>query len=147
MIDGGATADGHPYVVMEYVAGVPIDEFCHAHGLAIKARVELFLRVCEAVHYAHQRLVIHRDLKARNILVTCDGTVKLLDFGIAKLLDGDLGTAESTRTMFRLMTLETASPEQTRGESVTVASDIYALGVLLYRLLTGQSAMSCITVE
>ena len=139
LIDGGTTDDGHPYVMMEYVAGVPIDEFADARGLGIKARVELFLEVCSAVQYAHQRLVIHRDLKARNILVTADGTPKLLDFGIAKLLDPGLMAAEQTRTMFRVMTPETASPEQMRGEPVTTASDVYALGLLLYRLLTREN--------
>jgi eukaryotic-like serine/threonine-protein kinase len=94
---------------MEYVAGVPIDDYCNTRQLDVRARVELFLRVCDAVQYAHQRLVIHRDVTARNILVTGDGIPKLLDFGIAKLLDADHATAESTRTMFRVMTPETSS--------------------------------------
>ena len=139
LMDGGATPDGHPYLVMEYVAGVPIDEFCVSSDLTINERLELVRRVCDAVQYAHQHLVIHRDLKPRNILVTADGTPKLLDFGIAKLLDSELTTAESTRTMFRLVTPETASPEQVRGEPITTATDVYALGGLLYRLLTGQT--------
>ena len=139
LIDGGATPVGHPYVVMEYVDGVPIDEFCLERSLSVPARVQMLLRVCDAVQYAHQRLVIHRDLKAANILVTADGTPKLLDFGIAKLVDANGGQREATRTMFRQMTIETASPEQLRGDPVTTATDVYALGGLLYRLLTGRT--------
>jgi non-specific serine/threonine protein kinase/serine/threonine-protein kinase len=139
LIDSGATADGYPYVMMEYIDGVPIDEFADARALSVNARIGLFLQVCGAVQYAHQRLVIHRDLKARNILVTADGKPKLLDFGIAKLLDPDMEAAEPTRTLYRLITLETASPEQIRGEPVTTAADIYSLGMLLYRVLAGQS--------
>jgi non-specific serine/threonine protein kinase/serine/threonine-protein kinase len=136
LIDGGALEDGSPYVVMEYVEGQSIDRFCEAHDLDVAARLTLFRRVCAAVHYAHQHLVVHRDLKARNILVTADGVPKLLDFGIAKLIDSG---AAADETATRLMTLESASPEQVRGETITTATDVYALGVMLYGLVTGRS--------
>ena len=139
LLDGGTTEDGLPYVVMECVEGTPLDEYCEARALALGPRLALFRQVCAAVQYAHQHLVIHRDLKARNILVTADGTPKLLDFGIAKLLEPDLAPGDETRTDYRALTLETASPEQVRGEPMTVTSDVYSLGGLLYRLLTGQS--------
>jgi WD40 repeat protein/serine/threonine protein kinase len=139
LLDGGTTAEGWPYVVMEYVAGVPMTAYCDAHRLSITERLQLFRTVCAAVQYAHQNLIIHRDLKPDNILVTEDGTVKLLDFGIAKLLDTALGpeAAKLTRTGWRLMTPAYASPEQVRGETMTTASDVYSLGVVLYELLTG----------
>jgi serine/threonine protein kinase len=137
MLDGGRTRGGSPYVVMELVNGEPIDRFCDARGLNVRERVQLFLQVCAAVSYAHQHLVIHRDLKPNNILVTADGSVKLLDFGIAKLLDADAG--DETATQLRAMTLDYASPEQVSGGAVTTVSDVYSLGVVLYRLLTGQS--------
>jgi tetratricopeptide (TPR) repeat protein/tRNA A-37 threonylcarbamoyl transferase component Bud32 len=139
LIDGGSAEDGSPYFVMEYVDGLPIDRYCDVNGLSIDARLRLFLDVCAAVHYAHQHLVVHRDLKASNILVTADGAPKLLDFGIAKLLASDAQVPEDrTLTVMRVMTLESASPEQVRGETVTTATDVYALGVMLHRLLTGR---------
>ena len=138
LIDGGATDDDRPYFVMEYVEGQPLDAYCNEHRLSIARRLGLFLHVCEAVRYAHQNLVIHRDLKPSNILVSEDATVKLLDFGIAKLLTDDDATAALTKTGMRLMTPEYAAPEQVRGEAVTTATDVYALGVLLYKLLTGR---------
>ena len=112
--------------------------YCTAQRLDVRQRLEVFRLTCLAVHYAHQHLVIHRDLKASNILVTAGGTPKLLDFGIAKILERD-SPVDTTRTMFRVLTPESASPEQLRGEAITTATDVYALGVLLYRLLTGSS--------
>jgi serine/threonine protein kinase/tetratricopeptide (TPR) repeat protein len=139
LLDGGSTEEGLPYLVMDYVEGVPIDEYCGLHQLSARARLQLFLSVCAAVGYAHQNLVIHRDLKPGNILITNDGVPRLLDFGIAKLLNPEfLQTPLVTRTEWRPMTLEYASPEQVRGEPVTEASDIYSLGILLYELLTGR---------
>jgi serine/threonine-protein kinase len=138
LLDGGVTEAGLPYFVMEYVEGTPLDRYCDERGLDVGARLALFCRVCEAVEYAHRNLVVHRDLKPGNILVTADGEVKLLDFGIARLTErGD--DVERTGTAGRWMTPEYASPEQVRGEPVTTASDVYALGVLLYRLLSGRS--------
>jgi serine/threonine protein kinase/tetratricopeptide (TPR) repeat protein len=140
LLDGGMTADGLPYFAMEHVAGTPIDRYCDERRLTLDARLGLFGTVCDAVQYAHQRLVVHRDLKPSNILVTDSGEVKLLDFGIAKLLAPNAaGTgAPATRTGARLMTPEYASPEQLRGEAVSTASDVYSLGVLLYELLAGR---------
>lgn len=138
LYDGGTTDDGLPYFVMEYIAGEPINQYCDHHHLATLERLKLFRIVCGAVHYAHQNLVIHRDIKPANILITADGTVKLLDFGIAKILNPDISqTLEKTATQVRLMTPEYASPEQVRGEPITTATDVYSLGVLLYELLTG----------
>ncbi|MBI4544766.1 MAG: serine/threonine protein kinase, partial [Gemmatimonadetes bacterium] len=139
LLDGGVTDEGLPYLVMEYVQGTPLEQYCDERRLSVEARLELFLQVCAAVHYAHRNLVIHRDLKPSNILVTDEGAVKLLDFGIAKLLGQEIHsqTSELTGTGMRPMTLHFASPEQVRGEAISVATDVYALGVLLYRLLSG----------
>lgn len=139
LLDGGVTEDGLPYFVMEYIEGTPVNEYCDVKRLSINKRLRLFRIICAAIQYAHQNLVVHRDIKPSNILITEDGTPKLLDFGIAKLLNADLGAEalDQTATGIMLMTPEYASPEQVRGEKITTASDIYSLGVLLYQLLTG----------
>lgn len=139
LLDGGTTEQGLPYFVMEYIEGQPIDRYCDEKQLTTAERLQLFRTVCAAVHYAHQNLVVHRDLKPSNILVTNEGVVKLLDFGIAKLLNPDLyaRTDVATAQWARLMTPEYASPEQARGRKITTASDTYSLGVILYELLTG----------
>ena len=141
LLDSGSTEDGLPYVVMELVEGQPIDQYCDGHNLSLVERLQLFRMVCAAVHYAHQHLVVHRDLKPGDILVTEEGVPKLLDFGIAKLLapEAFAQPLERTATLMRVMTPDFASPEQVRGENITTASDIYSLGVVLYRLLTGCS--------
>jgi serine/threonine protein kinase/tetratricopeptide (TPR) repeat protein len=140
LLDGGRAPDGTPYLVMEYVDGEPIDSFCDRRRLDLPARMALVRTVCAAVHYAHQNLIVHRDLKPNNILITPEGVPKLLDFGIAKLLDTrqSLHTLAVTHMDYRVMTPAHASPEQIRGDVITTSSDIYVLGVLLYELLTGR---------
>ncbi len=141
LLDGGSTAEDLPYLVMEYVDGLPIDQYCDQSQLSISERLTLFRKVCNAIDVAHRNLVVHRDIKPSNILVDRNGEPKLLDFGIAKMLEGHAspGTAPQTQVGSRLMTPEYASPEQVRGEAVSVATDIYSLGVLLYQLLAGHS--------
>lgn len=142
LFDGGTTPEGAPYFVMEYVEGLTITAYCDHHRLPTNRRLELFRTVCAAVQHAHQNLIVHRDIKPSNILITNDGTPKLLDFGIAKVLTTETPAAatihEHTRTEMRLLTPDYASPEQVRGEKLTTASDTYSLGVVLYELLTGQ---------
>ncbi len=138
LIDGGTTAHGVPWVAMEYVDGIPLDRHCALHACSLRERLALFLQVCDAVRVAHRHLVVHRDIKPANILVTADGRVKLLDFGIAKLIaPGDADDADETRPAVRLLTPAYASPEQLRGGRITVATDVYGLGVVLYELLAG----------
>lgn len=138
VFDGGLTADGRPYLVMEYVEGEPITDYCDRRRLPVEDRIRLFLKVCGAVQHAHQNLIVHRDLKPGNILVTEEGEPKLLDFGIAKLLAPAEGiSVVETGSEVRLMTLAYAAPEQVKGEPVTTVIDVYALSMLLYELLTG----------
>jgi serine/threonine protein kinase len=139
LLDGGVTETNAPYLVMEYIEGCPIDMHCEDRALDIRARLELMRTLCGAVHYVHQHLMVHGDLKSNNILVTHDGVVKLLDFGIAKLLNttSTPDTSEALANRVIALTPAYASPEQVRGEPITTASDVYSLGVLLYRLLTG----------
>jgi serine/threonine protein kinase len=146
LIDGGTTPDGRPFFVMEHVQGQPIDAYCREQGLNLESRLRLFLRVCEAVSYAHRALVVHRDLKPGNIFVAAEGIPKLLDFGVAKLLDpgNDPGLTTAASAMGPL-TPEYASPEQIRGLPITTAADVYALGAILFELLTGSRAQQIVT--
>jgi len=138
LLDGGTTTEGRPFFVMEYIEGKPVNEYCRSEGLDVRARCRLFLNICEAVAYAHRSLVVHRDLKPGNILVTAQGTPKLLDFGLAKLLGADAQGGQTTVVLERPFTPEYASPEQVRGLPMTTATDVYSLGAVLYELLTGQ---------
>ena len=141
LLDAGVSPSGQPYLVLEYVEGEPIDRHCDARSLDVEARIRLFLEVLEAVAHAHANLIVHRDIKPSNVLVGRDGQAKLLDFGIAKLLEGEgeAGAATAlTREGGRALTPEFAAPEQMTGGAVTTATDVYALGVLLYLLLTGR---------
>ena len=138
LLDGGTSDDGHPYLVMEFIEGTAIDTYCDSHVLTVNERLDIFLKVCAAVQYAHGKLVVHRDIKPGNILVTEDGIPKLLDFGIVKILDPEAEpSAAITLTVQRLMTPEYASPEQIRGDTISTATDVYSLGIVLYELLTG----------
>ncbi|MBA3914534.1 MAG: serine/threonine protein kinase, partial [Acidobacteriales bacterium] len=137
LYDASTFADGTPYFVMEYVDGLPLTDHCMQHSCSVERRLELFRQVCEAVQYAHSHAVIHRDLKPSNILVKADGSVRLLDFGIAKQLDGLEENSPKTRTGMRLMTPAYAAPEQVRGDQLGVHTDVYSLGVVLYQLITG----------
>ena len=139
VVDGGSTDDGRPWLAMEFVDGEPIDVYAQQNGLDPRARIQLFLDVCGAVQHAHRNLVVHRDLKPGNVFVARDGSVKLLDFGIAKVIDPDDRDTSATATHVRLLSPRYGSPEQMRGEAVSTASDVYSLGVVLYELLTGRS--------
>src|SRR5690242_13547531 len=138
LLDAGVTATGIPCVVMDYVEGVTIDKYCAQARPSVAERLRLFAGICSAVHYAHQRLVVHCDIKPANVLVAADGTPKLLDFGIAKLLSAPSEAAASGGS--GPLTLDHASPEQLQGHPVTTATDTYALGVVLYEILTGRAA-------
>jgi eukaryotic-like serine/threonine-protein kinase len=140
LLDGGITDQGQPWFAMEYVEGTRLNRYCESKQLSIEQRLALFREVCEAVQYAHRNLVVHRDLKPSNILVTPAGEIKLVDFGIAKVLYQESAEETATGTEYRLMTPEYAAPEQVRGEPVTTATDVYALGAILYELLTGRRA-------
>jgi serine/threonine protein kinase/tetratricopeptide (TPR) repeat protein len=144
LVDGGTSEEGIPFLVMELIDGEPIDAYCNRRKLTVTERLRLFQQACSAVQYAHQRLVIHRDIKPGNILVTNEGSLKLLDFGIAKIL-APIEDAQATLTLTQAMTPEYASPEQIKGETITTATDVYSLGVVLYRLLTGHSPYSADT--
>ena len=137
LIDGGATDQGLPYIVMEYVDGTPLDAYCREHDLAVPARLRLFREVCAAVEHAHRHSILHRDIKPANILVDRTGRVKLTDFGIARVLDAAEPGEAATLTRFAVMTPQYASPEQLGGEVLSTASDVYSLGLVLYQLLTG----------
>src|SRR5690606_38742574 len=140
LIDGGSTGEGTPYFVMEFVEGETIYKYADARRLNIRDRLKLFQKVCSAIQYAHDKQIVHRDIKPGNILINAGGSPKILDFGIAKILDPELihESVNPTASMLRMMTPDYASPEQIQGGDVTPSSDIYSLGVLLYELLTGR---------
>jgi Tol biopolymer transport system component len=140
LLDGGSTSDGIPYLVMEFIEGESITAWCRARALSIEQKLRLFLQVCDGVQFAHERQVVHRDLKPGNVLVTVEGTAKLLDFGIAKILDPLSNDPGTTTVGMRALTPEYAAPEQVRGDPVSKASDVYALGLILYEILTGGKA-------
>src|SRR5580700_403962 len=140
LLDGGSTADGVPYLVMEFIEGEPITAWCERQSLTVAQRLRLFLQVSEGVKFAHGNMVVHRDLKPGNILVTADGVPKLLDFGIAKMLVSGADSAAPTVTGVQAMTPEYAAPEQVRGDPVSKSVDVYALGLVLYEILTGRKA-------
>lgn len=135
LLDAGVSADHQPYLALEYIEGEPITDYCRARKLSLESRLDLFRQICDAVSHAHANLIVHRDLKPSNILVTPAGDVRLLDFGIAKLIDADVAAPEQTRTGVRAFTLHYAAPEQVRGEPVSTMTDVYSLGVVLYELL------------
>jgi eukaryotic-like serine/threonine-protein kinase len=137
LYDAGVTDDGQPYLALEYVDGKPIDEYCRDASIGLRRRLRLFLQIAEAVAHAHAKLIVHRDLKPANILVTADAHVRLLDFGIAKLIEGGEDACKLTELSGRALTLNYAAPEQIAGEPVTIASDVYSLGVVLYELIAG----------
>ena len=146
LLDGGTTEHGAPYLVMEYIQGEPIDVYCRRRKASLEERLGLMVKVCRAVSHAHARLIVHRDLKPANILITTDGEPKLLDFGIAKILDGERETVQ-TRTGSLPLTPRYASPEQVAADSITVATDIYSLGIVLYELLSGVSPYGDVSVQ
>jgi len=145
LLDGGATPDGEPYFVMEYVEGEPLLDYCQRRAATLDDRLSIFEQVCGAVAFAHRNLVVHRDIKPANILVTPDGCPKLLDFGIARLLDSEGRSTGGTETLHPVMTPDYASPEQVRGAPITTATDVYSLGVVLYELLTGRRPYRLVT--
>ena len=141
LLDGGVTDDGTPYFALEFVDGLPITKYCDQDQLTVQQRMTLMLSVCDAVSYAHRNLIVHRDLKPNNILVNPEGVPKLLDFGIAKLIENEDATL--TQTGYRAMTPGYAAPEQFRGDEVTTSADVYALGVLLYEVVAGRRPPRC----
>ncbi len=145
LIDAGVAEDGRPWYVMEFVPGLPIDEYCERNQLDLTARVRLLIKLCKAVDAAHRLLVVHRDIKPSNVLVTADGTPKLIDFGIAKFLDSEADTVGLTRDAGALFTPHYAAPEQVKGDAVSTATDVYGLGALAFKILTGKKIFEALT--